>query len=153
MTRRRGRRLAMTAAGLATAATPLLLGQQAAGATIPPPSDQKTLDFVTRAGERLSCRVSLYVTYHDGPDQPQLLWATVMDGPTGCVDDFATGVTATYKDSEGVVQTVTSLGPGETGGSVTGAYPATSVSANVYFHNCDSVQSPSCSVTVAGSPK
>jgi hypothetical protein len=154
MARRRGRKMAMAAAGLATAATPLLFGQQVAGAAVTTADDEESLTFVTQGGATVTCTASVIAVHDtDNADQPRLEWNTSLTGDAECFDDFLTFVTATYNDSEGVTRTATFSASGATGGGVTGAYTATSVSANVNFRNCDSTQSTSCEVTMTASPK
>jgi hypothetical protein len=79
MARKRGRRLAMTAAGLATAATPLLLGQQAAGAAQTEARDEASLTFVDNSGQAVTCGVEVNAQHNtDDASQPTLTW-----GPAG----------------------------------------------------------------------
>jgi hypothetical protein len=74
-------------------------------------------------------------------------------GSDPCLDNLSTDLTATYKDSAGVARTLNYSAGDLAGGSVTGAYSATSVSVDVHFRNCDPNRSASCDVTLTASPK
>src|SRR4051794_2926737 len=153
MARRRGRRMAMAAAGLATAA-PLLLGHQVAGAAQTTASDEDRLTFVTLSGQAVTCTASISARHDtDDPNQPKLIFSSSVGGVASCINDVGTEVTATYRDSEGVTRTVTYRHAGTTQGSITGAYTATTVSARVSWSDCDASQSATCDLTVTASPK
>lgn len=144
----------MTAAGLATAALPLLFGQQVAGAAVTTAQDEQGLTFVTGTGQTITCTSSLETTHNtDNANQPRLEWRTLLSGAQACFEAIATDITATYKDSEGVTRTLHSGARSVTAGSVSGAYTATSVRADVHFFNCEPQQSASCDVTLTASPK
>ena len=155
MARRHGRRMAMAAAGLATAATPLLFGQEVAGAAVTAADDSVSLTFVTNnTGQTVTCTASLDARHDtDNSSQPELTWATGLEGVPACFESFSSFVTATYKDSEGVTRTVTGSAFKTTSGSATGAYTATSVRADITFFNCDFSRSAACDVTLIASPK
>jgi len=153
MARRRGRRVALAAGALATAA-PLLLGAQAAGAAQTTASDEERLTFVNLSGQPVTCTASITATHDtDDRNQPKLIFSSVVGSLSSCINDVSTQVTASYKDSEGVTRTVTYGHIGTTTGSITGAYTATTVSARVSFADCDASQSATCAVTVTASPK
>jgi hypothetical protein len=146
--------MAMAATGLATAATPLLFGQQVAGAAVTTAHDEQGLTFVTDSGQTITCTADLNVTHNtDNANQPRLEWATGLSGPIACFDAYQLTLTATYRDSEGVTRTLTSQAPNANFGSVTGADTATSVRVDGHFYTCDSSQSASCDIRLAASPK
>jgi hypothetical protein len=156
MARRRGRRLAMTAAGLATVASPLLFGQQTAGAAQTEAEDEASLTFVDNSGQPVTCTVGMFARHNtDDADQPTLTWSTTRVGqPQGCYGTAVTALTANYKDSEGVIRRSTYTTFDDTLiGTVTGAYTATSVRMDTFFLNCDESRSATCEVTVTASPK
>jgi hypothetical protein len=149
-----GRRVALAAAGLATAAAPLLLGQEVAGAAATEAHDEQALTFVTSTDETITCTVSVDAFHNtDNANQPTLAFVTGISEPEACFESLTTVLTASYKDSEGVTRTVNYEAGGTTGGTITGAYTATSVRAAVHFNNCDPNESASCDVTVTASPK
>jgi hypothetical protein len=154
MAGRRGRRAAMAAAGLMTAASPLLLGQQVAGAAVTSANDEDSLTFVTDSGQPLTCTTSVTAQHNtDNRNQPALTWSSGRSGQ-GCFENVFTALTVTYKDSEGVTRTL-SYGTFDAGpsGTITGAYSATSVRSDVHFFNCDEGRSATCDITVVASPK
>jgi hypothetical protein len=155
MAHRRGRRMAMAAAGLATAAAPLVLGQQPAGAAVTTANGGKTWVLVTSSGAFVECTATLSATHNtDDPNHPRLSFGTGFGGQSAACFDIETSITATYKDSEGVLRTVDfSLFAGPTGGNIDGAYTATSVRADFHYKDCDPNRNASCDVTVTASPK
>jgi hypothetical protein len=145
----------MTAAGLATAATPVLFGQEVAGAAVTSAEDTKALTFISDSGESVTCGVTLNAFHNtDDSSQPKLEWwmGASADGQ-GCFDDLGVVINATYKDREGVTRTLQYGSDNLTGGWVTGAYSATSVRAQVWWHHCDQLPTATCTVTVTASPK
>jgi hypothetical protein len=144
MAHKRGRRLAIAAAGLAAAA-PFLIGQQVAGAAVTSAAENKRLTFVDDNGQTLTCDVGVN-GLHDTDDrgQPKLFWGGSRIG-SGCFDIAFTDVTVTYKDSEGVGRTLR-FGTYDDvpSGSVTGAYN---------FTTCDERRSATCTVSLTASPK
>src|SRR3954452_11916931 len=152
MARRRERRMAIAAAGLAT--VPLLLGHQVAGAAQTTAHDEDRLTFVTSSGQAVTCTASISARHDtDDPNQPELIFSSLVGGVAPCINDVATEVTATYRDSEGVTRTVTYSHLGTTQGSITGAYTATTVSTRVSWSDCDANQRATCDLTVTASPK
>ncbi len=144
----------MAAAGLATAAGPLLFGHQVAGAAQTTDSEEKRLTFVTSSGQAVTCTASITARHDtDDPNQPKLIFSSSVGTFAPCINDVSTDVTATYRDSEGVKRTVNYSHLGTTQGSITGAYSATTVSAHVFWSDCDASQSATCELTVTASPK
>ena len=144
----------MAAAGLATAAGPLLFGHQVAGAAQTTDSEEKRLTFVTSSGQAVTCTASVSATHDtDNPNQPKLIFSSSVGSVAPCINDLSTEVTATYHDSEGVTRTVNYDHLGTTRGSITGAYTATTVRTRVTWFDCDASQSATCELTVTASPK
>jgi hypothetical protein len=150
---KRGRMMAMAAAGFATAAAPFVLGQQAAGAAETTATDQGSLQFVTFSGATVQCNASLTAIHDtDNPNQPELRWGMELEG-AGCFDGLTTRTTATYKDEGGTTRSSQALTFELSSGFVQGAYTDTSVTTVFGFDNCDPQRSGACSITLTASPK
>jgi hypothetical protein len=144
----------MAAAGLATAATPFVLGHQAAGAAETSASDSETLQFVTFSGAELECTGFLTVVHDtDDGNQPALKWNLGLDGDDECRDAYTTDTTASYKDGQGTARTTNVFALGLSVGDVRGAYTNTSVTTVLRFDNCDPFHGLPCSMTLRASPK
>jgi hypothetical protein len=142
----------MAAAGLMTAATPLVLGQQPAGAAVTTDDDEAEITFETRSGgQTITCLAQLEVVHDtDDADQPELSVSPSLSGPVAACTDTVTRVTATYKDQDGITRTSTVDGLGAPGLVVQGAYSATSATVHFFYDDC---QSSTCDVTLTASPK
>jgi hypothetical protein len=151
---KRGRRVAMAGAGLATAAAPFILGQQVAAAAQTSASDIETIRFIKEDDHFITeCTASLSTVHNtDDPNQPSLSFTTgLTDGP-GCLD-VGIQVTASYKDQDGITRTADFAATSTSSGTVRGAYTNTTVTAQYFWFSCDSTQSSRCSVTLTASPK
>jgi len=152
MALKRRRKVGMAAAGLLTAATPLVLGQQAAGAAVTTDEDSVEITFVaTSTGETITCTAGLEAVHDtDDPDQPELRIGPWLSGPgVPCIDATAR-ITASYEDQDGIIRTTRIDGSGAPGGVVQGAYSNTSVTVEFSYDDC---QSSVCGVTLTASPK
>jgi hypothetical protein len=156
LARRHGRRMAMAAAGLATAATPFVLGHQSVGAAESTAFDEDSLQFVTFSGATIECTATLGATHDtDDPNQPELRWGMgIVGGDVSlCQEALSTSSTATYKDEGGTTRTARFAASGVGVGAIQGAYDDTSVTTNFIFGNCDPEQSDECILTLTASPK
>jgi hypothetical protein len=152
MARRRGRRMAMAAAGLATAAAPFVFGQQASGAAETTATDQGSLQFVTFSGATVQCNATLTAVHDTDTNQPELRWGMMLNG-AGCFEALFTTTTATYKDEGGTTRSSQARASSLSTGFVQGAYSGTSVTTVFAFDNCDPQTSGACSITLTASPK
>ena len=144
----------MTAAGVATAAAPLLFGQQVAGAAETTATDRGSIEFVTNSGTTVRCDASLTAVHDtDDPNQPVLRWGMNLGG-AGCFDGLSTRTTATYKGDGGTTRRSQALATdGPSSGFVEGAYTGTSVTTVFTWLSCNPDASGACSLTLTASPK
>jgi hypothetical protein len=156
--RGRGHKLAMTAVGLATAATPFLIGQEVAGAAQTTASADGSLTFARQSDNaEVTCRAILSALHNtDDPDHPYVLVTETFGYTTGhereCFDDTFVTLTVTYRDANGRTQTTESrAGPGSL--RVGGAKSNVSVRMDTYYSDCDADVSESCDNIVTASPK
>ena len=154
MTIKGGRRVAMAAAGLATVATPFVVGQTGAAAAESQAIAGGDLTFVATGGQTVTCHADLIVV-HDTDDQthPALAFNTFLSGAGPCLQDLRTTTTASYRDADGRAQTSVVTALETTAGRIGGAYGPTSVTTVVQYMSCDEAQSESCSLTLKASPK
>jgi hypothetical protein len=145
----------MAIAGLATAASPFLIGQQAAGAAVTRAGDFQTRNLVTDAGGVMRCSVGLETTHNtDNADQPFFEFVAIVGGDGGCTDSVSHAGTARYRDEGGRLRTTRFGGYLALAGNIQGAYTSTSVTVVSTFINCDeSNGTADCQVTVTASPK
>jgi hypothetical protein len=144
--------MAMAAAGLVTAALPVLIDQQGAGAAVTTASQSKFLTY-RRDGVSYTCTVTLYATHNtDVEGHPRLEVAFGLDGPPDCANLLAS-VTESFTDADGVSRTSAHSAGALIYGSVDGAVTNTSVTANILFLGCPSTPSSNCSLTLTASPK
>jgi hypothetical protein len=149
-----GRRMAMAAAGLMTAAPPLFLGQQPAGAAETTDQDSAALTFVTDSGATVTCTGLVSATHDtDVANQPELRFGTGLSGPGSCFEIVFITATASYKDQDGITRTARFVTSDTSSVTIQGAYTNTTVSVNYDWVNCDETQSATCEVTVTASPK
>jgi hypothetical protein len=143
---KRRRRMAMAAAGVVAATSPVLFLQQPAGAAV-------TRD-VTTGGATVRCDVWLYATHDtDNPNRPVFNIGMAIGGSPGCNDAVNTFTTATYKDADGVTRTTHAYAEGLGGLTIEGAYTGTTGTVQFSFLDCSEAQSPSCGISLTGSPK
>jgi hypothetical protein len=143
----------MAAAGLATAATPFVLGQPGASAAEKRAGDAKTTQFVDDGGVSFECTYSLNVTHDtDEPNQPTLQWHLAVFGDPQC-DNVLISTTASYKDVDGITRRSRNLFITDGGGSVEGAYSSPTVTSSYEFFECDPFHEIPCTVTLTATPK
>jgi hypothetical protein len=154
MGRKRGRHAAMVATGLMTAATPLVLGQQPAGAAVTSDHDEAEITFVTESGgQEITCFADLEAIHDtDQPDQPVFEISPSLSGPQGACIDVVVRITASYKDQDGITRTTTVDGTGAPVIVVQGAYTNTTATVDFSYGDCDT-SSSSCGVILTASPK
>ena len=145
----------MAIAGLATAASPFLIGQQAAGAAVTQAGDSQTRNLVTDAGGVMRCSVGLDTTHNtDNADQPFFEFVAIVGGDGACTDSVSHEGTARYRDEGGRLRTTRFVGYLALGGNIQGAYTSTSVTVVSSFDNCFEINgSADCQITVTASPK
>jgi hypothetical protein len=145
----------MAIAGLATAASPFLIGQQAAGAAVTRAGDSQTRNLVTDGGGVMRCSVGLQTTHNtDNAGQPVFEFLAIVGGDGGCTDSVAHAGTARYRDEGGRLRTTAFGGYLALAGNIQGAYTSTSVTVVSTFNNCDeSNGTADCQITVTASPK
>jgi hypothetical protein len=151
MTKRR-RSGARIGAGLLLAASPLIIGQQAAGGAVTEAEDEAILEFVDYDGVLNECRSVLAASHNtNDPNHPELLVGlglAVISGPS-CFDVGST-IEATYKDDDGVRRSAL------VGGDflqLDGAYSEISVSLTARYTQCDPVHELPCEVELHAAPK
>ena len=144
----------MAAAGLLTAATPFVLGQQAAGAAVTTDEDAAEVTFVTRSGgQTITCLADVFATHDtDDADQPELQISSSLSGPQVACIDAVGRITATYEDQDGITRTARVDATGAPGLVVQGAYTGTSVTVHFFWNDCETSVSV-CEATLTASPK
>ena len=144
----------MAAAGLATAASPFVLGQGAASAAQTSAQDSKTLQFVTDEGVLIGCTGSV-TAWHDtdDPNNPEMRVYTSISGDNDCYDYFLMTSTATYRDKNGTPQRSVVSSYSIQSGTYANAKSNTSVRVEFVFLNCDESQGLECTIRLTASPK
>ena len=154
MARKRGRRAGLAAVGLLTAGTPLVLGAQPAGAAETFDEDEVELTIVTESGgDTIECFAHLTAIHDtDDADQPTFDFGVGVGGDTAACIDTAVTMTASYKDQDGITRTTTVSSTGGPAAVVQGAYTNTTVTAEVFWSDCDTTVAV-CEATLTASPK
>jgi len=144
----------MAAAGLATAASPFVLGQGAAHAAQTSAQDSETLQFVTDEGVLIECTGSV-TAWHDtdDPNNPEMRVYTSISGDNDCYDNFLMTSTATYRDKNGTPQRSIVSSYSIQSGTYANAKTNTSAKVEFLFLNCDESQGLECTITLTASPK
>ena len=154
MARKRGRKAAMAAAGLATAAAPFVLGQHAAEAAQSRKEAAGTIEFVNRDGTTVECDAQLTATHDtDDPNRPELRWDMSVSGNDFSCLEVSVEATASYKDKDGTTQQSSFAAAAPIRGSIARAYSPTSVRLSVRFFECDPIHELPCTLTITASPK
>jgi hypothetical protein len=151
---KRRRRMAMAAAGVVAATSPVLFLQQPAGAAVTRDDKTGSLQYVTTGGATVRCDVWLYATHDtDNPNRPVFNIGMAIGGSPGCNDAVNTFTTATYRDADGVTRTTHAYADGLGGLTIEGAYTGTTGTVQFSFLDCSEAQSASCAISLTGSPK
>jgi hypothetical protein len=154
--RRRARRLAGTAAVLA-AASPFALAAGPAGAVTNNATTTGSLTFVMHTGGTVTCSLQGF-SQRDTEGTRRGFASNTSYLTGGSYDERCYGhqyIDASYKDSQGVTQTVNSYSYKTDEGNVgwSAAYSAVKVTHRVTFTQCDANQSATCELSVTTAPK